>query len=88
MGAQLISEDERQDFLNGVTELGFEAGQFQVIGGARADKPIGGGIQALHQEVIVHRAKTNVRRVYKGGHGQAWAAVALDEVKAGLFGPK
>lgn len=85
-GAALIDSSERDDFYNGLKGLGFDSGDFQVVGGARADKPAGGGVQFLTQLVYVERTSTGIKRSYEAGHGHAWAAQALHDVNRKQFG--
>jgi hypothetical protein len=87
-GRKLISKDEKTDFLAGVKALGYKADEFVVTPGARADKPMGNEIHANRQEVRVDRASAKIWRTYDAGHGHAWAAAALTDVKRGVFGKK
>jgi hypothetical protein len=49
---------------------------------------MGNDIHAIRQEVQIHRASAKIWRTYEGGHGHAWAAAALADVKRGVFGKK
>lgn len=88
MGAPLISENEKRDFLKGVEALGYNPQDFVIGGGTRADWPIGIGQRRLRQEVYVYRNSNGAHRTYEAGHGRAWSAEALADVGKGIFGIK
>ena len=87
-GAELIVQQEQDDFLEGVKRLGYDPSGFVVGGGARTDVPLGNGQYAIRQVVNVQRRSPYAMREYEGGHGRAWAAAALADVEAGRFGPR
>jgi len=86
MGTPLINEDEKDDFLKGVTVLGYNARDFVVAGGTKADVPTGNGQRMLRQEVFAYRNSNGVHRTYDAGHGRAWSAEALADIRKGFFG--
>jgi len=86
MVTPLTSEDEKSDFLKGVTALGYNARDFVIAGGTRADAPTGNGRRTLRQEVFVYRNSNGVHRTYDAGHGRAWSAEALADIRKGFFG--
>ena len=88
MGAQLIDETERDDFVNGIRHLGYRAKDFVVMASPRVEVRLPSEQFALRQQVTVHRRSTMILRTYQGGDGYAWAAAALHEVEKGAFGAK
>ncbi len=78
-----LEPGERHDFLAKLKLLGFDATQFAVYSSKSSQEVFG----SVHERIHVRRESTNITRSYEGGPGKAWAALALDDVKAGLFGP-
>ena len=86
MGAPLISEEEKSDFLKGVKALGYNPKDFVVGGGTRADVLTGNGQRMRRQEVYVYRNSNGAHRTYECGHGRVRSAEALADVRKGIFG--
>jgi len=86
MGRPLINEDEKDDFMKGVTALGYNARNFVVAGGTRAEVATENAQRMLRQEVFVYRNSNGAHRSYKAGHGRAWSAEALADIRKGFIG--
>jgi hypothetical protein len=79
-----ISATELQDYRLEVEELGFNYNDFEVSFLRHAPDVQANGSYILRESVTITRGGTS--RTYLGGHGYAWGADAIADLKAGVFG--
>jgi hypothetical protein len=83
-----IAPSEESDFREELGRLGFDHREFEVTYLRKRAEEGPGGVYRHGELVTVTRSLGRGSRTYTGGHGHAWVADAVDEVKAGGFGKK
>ncbi len=80
----MISESEKEDFSNAITNNGFKENEFKLVEEDTTVCTV--GIYPITGEVTINRIPNNKTKTYQSGHGSAWAAAFQVDLKSGFFG--